>query len=162
MIDIQENFNINDETAKVIEKIKNHLDEYNYDFVVATKFVITFDSPYSILLNKETEKRDEINIVSDLKPFAEEIFVKSGNSAFNSIRDFIRINNISKVYLTGFNTECCVLTTANSLFDEGIECYVYSDLCASAGCKDLHDCGLKLLKRIIGKKFVDHSSNFIN
>lgn len=66
------------------------------------------------------------------------------------IEKSLKENNVSEVYLCGFDTDCCVLATAYDLFDVGIKPIVLKNLTRSALQEKLHKPALQMLKRNIG------------
>lgn len=63
-----------------------------------------------------------------------------------------------KVYLAGVDTDCCVLTTATSLFENNIRPIVLTKYCASNGGPQSHEAGILCLKRLIGEKQLFHKT----
>ena len=70
----------------------------------------------------------------------------------NELKEYIKLNNISKVYLAGIYTDVCIIKTAMDLFDENIITYVIEDACNSLHGKSNHDLAIDSLKHILGKK----------
>ena len=51
----------------------------------------------------------------------------------------------------GADTDCCVLTTATTLFEHNIRPVVLTSYCASNGGDKSHEAGVLCMKRLIGK-----------
>ena len=79
----------------------------------------------------------------------EEVFIKHTYDAFQSgdvsreIEDYLRNNNIQRLYFAGVLTRACVMFTANSAFNLGFEVFVISDCCADR-TREHHDMALQL------------------
>ncbi len=70
----------------------------------------------------------------------------------NELKEFIKTNKITKIYLTGIYTDVCIIKTAMDLFDNNIETFVIEDACNSLHGKNNHDSAIDSLKHILGKK----------
>lgn len=70
----------------------------------------------------------------------------------DELREFIKNNKITKVYLAGIYTDVCIIKTAMDLFDNEIETFVIEDACNSLHGKNNHDLAINSLKHILGKK----------
>ena len=57
---------------------------------------------------------------------------------------------LSKIYLCGIDTECCVLKTAFDLFENEYDVYVLQDYCACSKGIERHNNALQILRRNIG------------
>lgn len=151
VIDLQNQF-INKHTKLLPKKIEELINSKKYNFVAFTKFLNSTESIFYKSLNWEgcitTESR-ELAICSG---GGEPIFEKTIYSALNQeLKNFIAKNKISKIYLCGIDTECCVLKTALDMFESGLDVYVLKDYCACTRGKHRHNNALKILKRNIGK-----------
>ncbi len=83
------------------------------------------------------------------------IIDKSTYSCVNeALLDVLRHEGIGRIHLCGIATETAVLATAIALFDAGLEPVVLAHACGSPAGHDLHEAGLKLLRRLIGGKQV--------
>lgn len=63
------------------------------------------------------------------------------------------MKEFEKIYICGFDTDACVYKTAMDFVESGICPVVLKDCCSSES-KEVHEMGLKLLERNIGKKNV--------
>ncbi len=70
----------------------------------------------------------------------------------NKLREFIKENNITKIYLAGIYTDVCIIKTAMDLFDEEIKTFVIKDACNSLHGRNNHDSAIDSLKHILGEK----------
>ena len=55
-----------------------------------------------------------------------------------------------QLYICGIDTDCCVLSTDISLFENSIKPIVLENFCASNGGVESHKAGIKALSRLIG------------
>ncbi len=60
-------------------------------------------------------------------------------------------DGIDTVHICGIATDNCVLKCAVDLFEAGLKPVVLTDYCASHGGEEVHQCGLTLLRRLIGE-----------
>jgi nicotinamidase-related amidase len=68
----------------------------------------------------------------------------------DKLTDYLRQQNIERVFIAGIDTDMCVLKIAMDLFDIGIEPIVFTDCCASTAGLQAHLAGLAVLSRNIG------------
>ena len=149
IIDLQKSF-INENTEILLNKIDNLLDTNKFEEVVFTRFINSTDSIWFKKLNyKEciTEESKAIQIDTRSK----KIIDKTIYSALGyELKLYIKEHNISKIYLCGIDTECCVLKTAFDLFENGYDIYVLKDYCACMHGLKRHENAIEILKRNIG------------
>lgn len=149
IIDLQKSF-INKNTEMLLNKISNLLNTNKFEEVVFTRFINSTESIWFKKLNyKEciTEESKEIQIETRNK----KIIDKTIYSALgNELKLYIKEHDISKIYLCGIDTECCVLKTAFDLFENGYDVYVLKDYCACMKGSQRHENALEILKRNIG------------
>ena len=149
VIDMQEAF-INENTQHLIEKVEKLIHSNHYDYVAFTKFINTPNSRYVRELNYDGCVGEDKNLVisSDNYP----VFDKTIYSAVNDeLKDYIKKNNINKIYLCGIDTECCVLKTAFDLFENGYDFYILKDYCACMFEKSRHKNALEIMERDFGE-----------
>ena len=58
------------------------------------------------------------------------------------------------VFILGFDTECCVLTTATDFFESGIRPFVLTYYCGSHDGDRFHNAGLISMEHLIGPDFL--------
>ncbi len=149
VIDLQKQF-INKHTNFLPAKIDKIIKQNKFEFVVFTKFINSTDSVFCEKLNWKgclTNESREIVINTGKS----KIFEKTIYSALNDeLKNYIIKNKITKIYLCGIDTECCVLKTALDLFENNFDVYVLKDFCASTHGKTRHENALKILMRNIG------------
>lgn len=153
IIDLQNAF-INKHTKKLSNKIKQIIDSNQYDNIAFTRFINFENSIFAKKLNWTGCLKDEDKkIMIDTKN--NPIFNKSIYSAVSKqLIDYIKKNKITKIYLCGIDTECCVLKTAFDLFELGYDVYVLKDYCSCMHGVRRHNAALAILSRNIGKDFI--------
>ena len=153
VIDLQNAF-INQNTEKLPSKIEETIASNQYDVVAFTRFVNYEESLYVKKLNWRGCLSDEDKkIVINTNGY--QIFDKSiYSSVTKEFIEYIHKNQITKIYLCGINTDCCVLKTALDLFELGFDIYVLENLCGSTCGIERHNQAIDILKRNIGEKYV--------
>lgn len=97
----------------------------------------------------------EAEILDSLRPRMQRVFRKDKFSCWNEeMKQFVRENDIEKVYFTGVNTGCCVLHSAFDFYNDLVDCSVIEDLCASTSGIREHEAALVVLKSCITKERV--------
>lgn len=172
LVDMQNGFCQTKETREVISRIETLLKKQTFDAVIATKFLNADNSPFIKILNwnKMIEnnpitkyEKEETKIVKPLKKYIHAVLFKRSYGLdkdlmdaliemINDIIDNSAITEQKQVFIAGVDTDCCVLATAISLFENGIRPIVLTKYCASNGGKKSHEAGLTCLKRLIGQK----------
>lgn len=80
------------------------------------------------------------------------VFVKHGYTAFTpEFEGYIDGLGIERLVICGIATDGCVLKSAVDAFERDIEPVVVTDACASHAGEAVHEAGLLLLGRFIGK-----------
>ena len=152
IIDIQNGF-ISPKTEYVIERIKDLLEKEHFDHVIATQFINEEGSPFRRFIKWEKlSEPPETDVLDIVKENAETIFVKNVYSAVNDdILAYLKRKNVTEIFLSGINTDCCILITAADFFEMGIDAKVLSYYSASNGGKESHYAAVRVLKRMIGE-----------
>ena len=97
----------------------------------------------------------EAEIIPALTPIMERVFDKDKYSCWNEeMRQYLRDNNVEKVYFAGVNTGCCVLHSAFDFYDDLVDCTVIEDLCGSTSGIKEHEEGISVLRSCITKERV--------
>jgi nicotinamidase-related amidase len=151
IIDIQNGF-ITQNTNHVPQRVKSLLEQNIFEHVIFTKFINTPNSPYVKYLNWHgLISPVEQKIVDDIEAFAQVIFDKTIYTACNTeTLDFLKRNDIQKVFICGLDTDSCVLKTAIDFFENNIIPYVLEYYSASTGGDKFHQAGLLVLSQMIG------------
>lgn len=157
IVDMQEGFIKSEQLKELVKKIKKLLTTGIFDVVVATKFINTKGSMYEELLAwTDMESDREQQICPELLPYIDVMIEKHFYSGVTE--EFLKQltgNNDGelpkRVFLAGVDTDCCVLATAISLFENNIRPIVLAEYTASTGGADAHQAGLQCLERTIGR-----------
>lgn len=169
VIDVQNGF-VNDSTRGIVEPIGHFIKQWlatdGNRKVVLTRFLNPPGSAWERLIHW-TRLRESPDI--DLAPRISEIAQQnphtlvadkqSYTSLTDQVRDLIRSYRPRRVLICGIATDGCVLKTAVDLFEAGETPVVLRDLCASHAGAAVHEAGLLLLGRFIGRdQLVDSAS----
>ena len=149
VIDLQKSF-INENTENLVTKIDNLINENKFDNIVFTRFINSYNSIFYKKLNytgciTEEDKKILISTRGN-KVIDKTIYSSLGEE----LKSYIMKNNISKIYLCGIDTECCVLKTAFDLFENEYDVYILKDYCGSTKGETRHNNALDILRRNIG------------
>lgn len=151
VVDVQNGF-VSEATSHVVGEIRDLIQEHEFDQVVFTRYINKEGGPYTRFLNwKRLMAPPETDIVSELRPFAKTVIEKCVYTAWGAeLAALIREHSTSTVYIAGIDTDCCVLTSATDLFQQGIKPMVLLNYCASNGGPRSHDAAAVVLTRLIG------------
>ena len=171
LVDMQNGFCKTKKTREVVSRIETLLKKQTFDAVIATRFLNADNSPFAKMLNwnKMIEnnpitkyEKEETKIVKPLKKYIHAVLFKRGcygldkdfslDTLMETINDIIGNADKKQIFIAGVDTDCSVLATAISLFENGICPIVLTKYCASNGGKKSHKAGLTCLKRLIGQK----------
>lgn len=155
VIDVQ-NFFVNEKTKDLPRKIANFIKKSKFDFVLFTQFVNKEDSNFFKLLNfKKSTGSPDTDISTDLLEFIhkDNLFEKSTYSIFKSPKlvEFLKKNNITKLFLCGIDSDSCVLASAFDAFDLGYKIKILKNLVKSHTDKVFDDAALKIIHKSIQK-----------
>lgn len=153
--DIQNGF-MNELTRPLINKIKTLLESNLFNCVIFTQFVNTPDSPYVRLIGyTDLQDQPRIDIVSELRSYAQNVFVKHQYTPFTKeFEDFLKINRLTHLYFVGVDTNACVQAGAVGAFERGYVPLVLAEYCASHSGDEFHESAIKNLQKLIGEKQV--------
>jgi nicotinamidase-related amidase len=156
VVDMQKVF-INDQTKKVLERIKTFLTRKDrlFSCVIGTQYVNNKNTAcYQYEGWKECmEGEEETEICPELINFMDYIVKKDKYTCYTE--EFLKIlkdNHINKVFFCGVNTGCCVLHSVLDCYENIIDCYVIEDLCGSTSGEHYHDISIDLLGTLITKE----------
>ncbi|MBT2744269.1 isochorismatase family protein [Bacillus sp. ISL-77] len=93
------------------------------------------DNPHSVFY----PKNEGFVIKEMVKPLEDELVItKKVNSSFigTNLEEFLKLNNIANVVITGLTTPHCVSTTTRMSGNLGFNTYLISDATAAFGMKD--------------------------
>ena len=152
IIDMQEGFRYPES-----ESLLPHLLKLKKSFngkIVFSKFINDKDPLFEKQLNwTKFQNSNDQKLFSELQASNNIEIQHSTYTVLNDeLKNFIKANNITKVYLAGIYTDVCIVKTAMDLFDNNIETFVIEDACNSLHGKNDHDSAIDSLKHILGKK----------
>lgn len=158
VVDMQEGFSRYDQTIILREKILKLLELEIFDCIVATRFLNDDNSIYEKLLEwkkLKTEKEREVDqrYIKYIDITFDKYIYNCVNSSF--LQKLSQLNDgkfPEKIFIVGADTDCCVLITATSLFENNIRPIVLTNYCSSNGGSESHKAGLLCMKRLIGQK----------
>ncbi len=152
VVDVQNDF-INMHTKDTLIKIKELVNSNKYDLTAFTRFINNENSIWYKKLNyKGCMTKDGQSIAIDIKDnnvFDKKIYTYTAVN--DELKDYIRENDISQIYLCGFDTDACIQKTAIDLFEQNYDVYVLKDYCMSHAGKEIHNLYIQNLSRLIGK-----------
>lgn len=158
VIDMQKGFARYEQTIRLTTRIESLLEKQIFDSVVATKFINGENSSYEKFSNWYRLKTEEEQALPErIKKYVTCTITKSIYNCVNTdfIQKLCQLNGGSypgRVFIVGADTDCCVLTTATSLYEYNIRPIVLTHYCDSNGGAVSHQAGLTCLKRLIGEK----------
>ena len=150
IVDVQNGF-VNEKTKHVpmlVEKL-----QYDYDLVIATRFINLPDSLYRKLIKWEhlSPGTDEVELA--FKPKEDTVIIDK--YIYSCIDEhfmlLLKENGIDAVDICGIDTDICVTKCAVDLFERNITPYVLKDYCATHADADIQEAALVILARYIGK-----------
>lgn len=155
LVDFQEGFVNNlkiKDQKNVITKVNKLLNLHNFDLIVFTKFN-NENELFKIVLNYEFDMHfSDLEISTEnLKNFA--VFEKSTCGITNEIIEFLKQQNITKIYVAGLDLDACIIATMFNLFDNGIQPVLVLDACATPRAKN-YKSSLKIIESNFGKNSI--------
>ena len=152
IIDFQNDF-INDQTKDSVNELSNLINSNKYDDILFTRFINSEDNPcYKIGWTGCLDKQS-IEIPIDTKDY--KVIDKGTYTAYNEeLINYLREHNIDKIYIAGFDIDCCIYTTALNLFENNYDTYVLKDYVYSCLDNTIKENVLEILERCIGKDHV--------
>lgn len=156
IIDVQNGF-INENTANIPDSILNYVNSNHFDTIITTAYVNNKNTACYIFEHwKECmEGTEDAKVVKQLSDISDITFNKSKYSFWNKeFIEYIRSNNIDRLYLCGVNTGCCVLHSAFDAYNDLQDIVVVEDLCGSSNGQSSHNAGIQVLQECITKQRV--------
>ena len=131
-----------------------------FDVVIATKYWNEEGSIICRLMDWHglcTEEEQDLR--PEIKEYVDYITEKNTFSSMtDELKDLLREVNGGElpehVFVIGYDTECCVLTTATDLFEMGVRPIVLTQYCGSHDGERYHQAGITSLEHRIGPKFL--------
>lgn len=150
IVDVQSGF-VNEKTKRIpmlVEKL-----QYDYDLVIATRFINLPNSPYRKLIkwNHLSPETNEIELAFKPKDGVVIIDKYIYSCIDERFMLLLKENGIDAVDICGIDTDICVTKCAVDLFERNITPYVLKDYCATHADADIQEAALVILARYIGK-----------
>lgn len=156
LVDIQEGC-INNELRGLPRDIEKHVKNFDYDLVIATRFINKNDSLHKndIKVKDMTVFSPKAKLVEPIDQIADFVLMKSTYSSLTEdVYKLLEKNKVKQVYVAGLNTETSILATAYDLFDKGIKPIVLSNLCNTTSGRDINSKALDILRIAIGDECI--------
>lgn len=159
VVDVQNGF-VSPKTQHVVPKIKELLPSFSDGLIIATKFINKTGSPYDCIINwRRLKESPETDLYEGIEQLCNHVIEKEIYSALtNEVINLLKENDVTEAYITGIDTDCCVLKTAVDLFERNIKPMVLVDYCASNGGEESHLAAIRVLQRTIGYNQLLHGS----
>ena len=155
IIDVQKGLLVNDRIKKLPHKIVELTKHNKFDFIVTTQFKNRLGSQFDKLMGwygmSDTESQE---IDSGIAEISSRNFVKYGYSCFtDEFEEFIRDNDIDKLYFVGIDIDACVLKSALDSFERCIDSEVLVNYCDTSSGDMIS--AVNILKFALGEKSVN-------
>lgn len=153
LVDIQEGY-MNERLRSLPKDIAKHVKNYDYDLVIATRFINKADSLHKSELNMQdmTMLSPHAKLVENIGSLADIVIMKSTYTSLTvDVAKLLEKNKVEEVYIAGFNTDTSIMATALELFDKGIKPKILSNLCGSVNGTEVNDSALQILKGALGE-----------
>jgi nicotinamidase-related amidase len=123
-----------------------------------TRFINDPGSPWEQFIHWERlRSAPEIDLHSEilpLTPLGTVVDKRSYSSVVGEVRAAIEARRFETVAVCGIATDGCVLKTAVDLFEAGVRPIILTDAVASHAGEEVHEAGLLLARRFIGREQV--------
>jgi nicotinamidase-related amidase len=164
VVDMQNGF-LNEKSRHVIPNVVRVVQEFETRQipVIFTRFHNEPGSPYERLIGWERLRTSpETDLTEEMRPHAKTVIDKNFYSVFTSeFKQRVKKAGWSNIVLCGVATDGCVLKTAIDSFERGLTPFVVKDACASHAGEEVHQAGLLLLSRFIGKGQILETASII-
>lgn len=156
LVDIQEGY-MNEELRTLPKDIEKHVKNYDYDLVIATRFINKNDSLHrsDIHIKDMTVFSSKAKLVNPIDKIADIVLMKSTYTSYTAdVAKLLEKKDVKQVYIAGLNTETSILATALDLFDKGIKPVVLSHLCNTTNGKRINEAALEILRIAVGDECI--------
>ncbi|MBE6023582.1 MAG: cysteine hydrolase [Cellulosilyticum sp.] len=156
LVDIQEGY-MNDGIRSLPKDIEKHVKNYDYDLVIATRFINKNDTLHKadIHIKDMTVFSSKAKLVEPIEKISDIVLMKSTyTSLTEDVSKLLQKNKVKQVYIAGLNTETSILATAFDLFDKGIKPVVLSHLCNTVNGKEVNESALNILRIAVGDECI--------
>lgn len=156
LVDIQEGY-MNEELRTLAKDIEKHVKNYDYDLVIATRFINKNDSLHrsDIHIKDMTVFSSKAKLVEPIDKIADIVLMKSTYTSYTAdVAKLLEKKDVKQVYIAGLNSETSILATALDLFDKGIKPVVLSHLCNTTNGKRINEAALEILRIAVGDECI--------
>ena len=169
VVDVQNGF-VNEKSEHVVDPIASFLDQWlsGGKEAVLTRFINDPGSAWERLIHwtrlrtsPEIDLHPKIQSAIAGKQHASVVDKRTYSSLIDPVFELLERNKPERVLVCGIATESCVLKTAVDLFESGYTPVVLEDLCASHAGPKIHESGLLIISRFIGRDQIVNSSSVI-
>ena len=153
LVDIQDGF-MNAGTKHIPGNVIKHIENFNYDLVIATRFINKTESLHKSELNMKdmTMLSSHAKLVKGIQEVSDIVLMKSTyTSLTEDVAKLLEKNEMREVYLAGLNTDTSIMATAFDLFDKGIKPKILSHLCGTVNGEERNEHALDIMKTAIGE-----------
>lgn len=160
VVDVQNGF-VNRHTSALVEPLSRFVKKWVDQGrpTIFTRFINKEGSQWEQLIHwtrlrtaPETDLHPELEeIVKANKRNVQVCDKDKYSSLTDEVRGFLASHQVERVLLCGIATDGCVLKTAVDLFEMGLVPIVLKDLCSSHAGPDVHEAGILLIGRFIGR-----------
>lgn len=149
VVDFQESF----DTSSIEDKVRS-LTKLTDNTIISLKFKNREESIFEAELNYKDSIEPELP--DWLIRRSDKVFERFGYDGTRSedFSTYLLDNKIEACYVVGVETDACVLSTAMSLLDMGIQPIVIKDCCTTEASDDVENSALNVLRRNIGDQNV--------
>lgn len=169
VVDVQNGF-VNQNSEHVVKPIAAFLEAWLSagNEAVLTRFINDPGSAWERLIHwtrlrtsPEIDLCPEIQSAIEGKDCVSVVDKRSYSSLIDPVNEMLVGKKPDRVLVCGIATDSCVLKTAVDLFEQGYTPLVLEDLCASHAGREVHDSGLLLISRFIGRDQIVGSSTVL-
>lgn len=156
LVDVQEGY-MNESISGLPRSIEKHIKSYDYDLVIATRFINKNDSLHKadIRIKSMTVFSSKAKLVEPIETISDIVLMKSTyTSLTDDVIKLLEKNNVKQVYIAGLNTETSIMATAIDAFDRGIKPIILSNLCNSVNGEGIHSAALEILRSAVGDECI--------
>ncbi|WP_054740861.1 isochorismatase family cysteine hydrolase [Cellulosilyticum ruminicola] len=153
IVDVQDGY-INEFTQRIPKEIEKHVHNFNYDLVIATRFINKSDSLHKSELNMKdmTMLSPHAKLAENIGSLADIVIMKSTYTSLTvDVAKLLEKNQVREVYVAGLNTDTSIMATALELFDKGIKPKILSNLCGTIHGEQANSAALEILKNALGE-----------
>ncbi len=147
LCDLQKGIDDSDKLEEYEDVLSRKLNLDDFDKVIATKFKNILNSPFRRLLRDfSMTSGDETELISFAECNSDVIFGRGTRSIFNSeLIEYIEDNNITNIYLCGYDLCTTILVSALDAFNAGYNLHILTDLCETSYPEPCKQASLEIL-----------------